>query len=56
MDMEPENESEQKCEADGKSTLTGNDGGIPDGTHPSTYTPENSSKRVIEDKTRQPGE
>lgn len=43
-------------EADGKSELTGMGGGVVDGTHPSTYTPANSSKQIIEDKIKQPGE
>ena len=42
--------------ADGESQLTGIGPGAVDGTHPSTYTPENLSHHIIEDKTKQPGE
>ena len=47
---------DHKVCADGESEHTGIGPGAVDGTHPSTYTPENSSKHVVEDKTRQPGE
>lgn len=47
---------DQKECADGKSEHTGIGPGAVDGTHPSTYTPENASKEIEEDKVKQPGE
>lgn len=55
--MNPNTEvDDAKVCADGESQHTGMGSGAVDGTHPSTYTPENSGKNVVEDKIKQPGE
>lgn len=55
--MNPNTEvDDAKVCADGKSEHTGIGPGAVDGTHPSTYTPENASKEIKEDKVKQPGE
>lgn len=41
--------------SDGKSSLTGQGEGCPDGTHPSVYG-EKDGKHIIENKAKQPGE
>ena len=50
------NGNDHEDEANGKSEHTGQGSGVADGTNPSVYNAENSSKHIIEDKVKQPGE